>query len=177
MHQSKYGLMILDVLMNLIDSNDLKNPELARQFEYQNKGSGIQIVEMKSLWRKYKNNIQYFSLVTFLISPETIDQCIKHGFYINHQWFYSEKYTPQFQLIQCYKCQKYGHHVISCRSLHEICAKCDEHHSTSQCHNETHKCADCKGEQLVWHHDCLNRISAVQNLTMHKREASSYFNE
>ena len=176
-HQPKYGLMIPGIPTDLIDPNDLKNPEFARQLEYQNKGSGIQIVGMKPMRRKHKNNAQYFSLAVFLTSPEAADQCIKHGFYINHQRFYPEKYTPQFQLIQCYKCQKYGHHAISCRSLHEICAKCDEHHPIFQCHNEIHKCANCKGEHPAWHHDCPNRINVIQNLITRKREAPSYFNE
>ena len=176
-HQPKYGLMIPGIPTDLIDPNDLKNPEFARQLEHQNKENGIQIVGMKPLRRKHKNNAQYFSLVAFLTNPEAADQCIKHGFYINHQRFYPEKYAPQFQLIQCYKCQKYGHHATSCRSLHEICAKCGEHHPTSQCHSETHKCAGCKGEHPAWHHDCPNRINAIQNLTTRKREAPSYFNE
>src|SRR5437762_10802407 len=72
---------------------------------------------------------------------------------------------------------KNGHHATKCRSPHEVCTKCSEHHSTSQCHNEAHKCAGCKGEHPAWHHDCPNRISAIQTLTTRKREASSYFNE
>ena len=114
----------------MINPNELKNPELAKQLEYQNKGKGIQIIEMKILRRKLKNNTPYYSLVIFFTNPEAADQCIKHGFYIYHQRFYPEKYTPQFQLIQCYKCQKFGHHATKCRSLHEICAKCSEHHPT-----------------------------------------------
>ena len=176
-HRPKYGLMIPGISIDMIDPNDVKNPELARQLENQNKGSGIQITGMKLLRRKRKNNARYYSLVVFLTSPEAADRCMKHGFYINHQRFHPEKYAPQFQLIQCYKCQKYGHHATSCKSLHEICAKCGEHHPTPQCHSETHKCAGCKGEHPAWHHDCPNRIIAIQNLTARKREAPSYFNE
>ena len=161
----------------MINPNELKNPELARQLEHQNKGKETQIIEMKTLRRKLKNNTQHYSLVVFFNNPELADQCIKHGFYIYHQRFFPEKYNPQFQLIQCYKCQKFGHHATKCRSLHEVCAKCSEHHSTSQCHSETHKCAGCKGEHPAWHQDCPIKISAIQNLTTRKREAPSYFNE
>jgi hypothetical protein len=161
--------------MNMINPNELKDPEPAKQLEEQNKG--IQIIEMKTLQRKLKNNIQHYSLVAFLTDPDAADQCIKHGFYINHQRFFPEKYTPQFQLIQCHKCQKFGHHATKCRSLHEVCAKCSEQHSTSQCHSEDHKCTDCKGEHQAWQQDCPNKISAIQNLTTRKREASAYFNE
>ncbi len=176
-HQPKYGIMIPGVPKEMINPNELKNPEIAKQLEEQNKEKGIQIIEMKTLRRKLKDNTQHYSLVAFFTNPDTADQCIKWGFYIDHQWFYPEKYTPQFQLIQCYKCQKFGHHATKCRSPDEVCAKCSEHHSTSQCHSEAHKCTSCKGEHPAWHQDCPNRISAIQNLTNHKHEAPSYFNE
>jgi hypothetical protein len=175
-HQPKYGIMIPGVPKELINPNELMNPELARQLEHQNKGKGARIIEIKTLRRKLKNT-SYYSLVIFFDNPESADQCIKQGFYMYHQRFSPEKYNPQFQLIQCYKCQKFGHHATKCRNLHEVCAKCSEHHSTSQCHSEIHKCAGCKGEHPAWHQDCPIKINAIQNLTTRKREAPSYFNE
>ena len=84
-HQSKYGIMIPRVPMDMINPNELNNPELARQLEYQNKEKGIQITGMKTLQQKLKNNTKHYSLIVFLTSPESADQCIKHGLYINHQ--------------------------------------------------------------------------------------------
>jgi hypothetical protein len=176
-HQSKYGIMIPGVPTEMINPDDLKNPEIARQLEYQNREKEIKIIGMKTLRHKLKNNTQHYSLVIFLTNPKSADQCIKHGLYINHQRFFPEKYTPQFQLIQCYKCQKFGHHATKCRSPHEVCAKCSEHHSTSQCQSEAHKCAGCKEEHPAWHQECPKRIDAIQNLTTRKREAPPYYNE
>ena len=85
MQQSKYGIMIFGVSIEMINSNELKNPEIARQLEQQNKEKGIQIIAMKTLQRKLKNNTKHYSLIVFLTSPESADQCIKHGLYINHQ--------------------------------------------------------------------------------------------
>src|SRR5437667_4016291 len=113
--------------MDLIDPNELQDPELAKELENQNKRNEIEIAAMKTLPRKLKGNPSHFSLVIFLTSPDMADKCIKHGIYINQQRFQPEKYTPQFQLIQCYKCQQFGLHAAMCKSLHEVCAKCSEH--------------------------------------------------
>ena len=175
--QSKFGIVVPAVPTELIDPNGLKDPELARQLEHQNKGNGLQIMEMKPMRRKLKDNPRHYHLVIFLTEANMANQCIKHGIYINHQRFLPERYTPQFQLIQCYKCQRFGHHASTCRSLHDVCAKCSEHHPTSQCNSETHKCAGCKGEHPAWHQDCPHKINEIQNLRIRKRGAPSYFNE
>ena len=99
--------------MDMINPNEIQNPELTRELERQNKENGLEILEMKPMRRKLKDNARHFSLVVFCSSSEMADKCIKHGIYINHQRFFPEKYTPQFQLIQCYKCQQFGHHALS----------------------------------------------------------------
>ena len=42
---------------------------------------------------------------------------------------------------------------------------------------EKHKYVRYKGEHPVWHQDCPNKIKAIQNLLIHKRETTVYFNE
>src|SRR5438046_1652276 len=100
-----------------------KDPELGRQLEHQNKGNGLQIMEMKSLRRKLKDNTHHFHLIMFLIKADMANQYIKHGIYINQQQFPMKKYTPHFQLVQRYKCQQFGHHAMTYRSLHDIYTK------------------------------------------------------
>jgi hypothetical protein len=175
--QPKYGIMVNGVPMDLINSNRLHDSELARELECQNKASGIQVVGMKPLRRKLRADARDFSLVVFVTNPETADHCIKHGIYIGQRRFPVEKYAPQFQLVQCYKCQRFGHHAATCRSLHDICAKCSEHHATIQCKSEIHKCVGCNGEHPAWHQSCPKRIRATQDLATRKREAPVYFNE
>ena len=48
-HRSKYEIVILEVFMKMINSNELKNLKHARQLEYQNKEKEIEIIEMKFL--------------------------------------------------------------------------------------------------------------------------------
>jgi Zinc knuckle len=176
-HQPKFGIVINGVPTTSMKSNELQNPELTKELELQNKGSGLQIVGMKTLRRKPKDNAQHFSLVMFVTSADTANECIKHGIYIHQQRFPAEKYDPNLQLIQCYKCQQLGHHASKCRSLHEVCGKCSEHHPTSQCHSETHKCAVCKEGHPAFHEDCPHKISARQKLISRRREAPTYYTQ
>ena len=176
-HQPKYGITMTGISKTQINPDELRNSEIIRQLEDQNKENKIKIVGMKTLRRKHKDNAQYYSIVIFLSTSEAADRCIKHGFYINYQRLYPERYNPQYQLIQCYKCQKFGHHATACKSLHETCAKCSEHHSTAHCHSETHKCTNCKGEHPAWKNECPHKMSAIQKLIIRKREAPPYFNE
>ena len=149
--QPKFGIVVPGVPTDWINPNEIQNPEIVRELEYQNTGYELQIAGMKSLQQKLNNINHNFSLVIFFTSPEMANQCIKHGIYFNQQQFPSEKYTPQFQLTQCYKCQQFRHHATTCKSLHNTCAKCSEHHPTSKCQSKTHKCAACKGEHPAWH--------------------------
>jgi hypothetical protein len=176
-HQPKYGIVIHGIPTTSINPNELQDPELAKQIQHQNKDDGLQIMGMKTLKRKLKDQPRHFSLVMFVSSPDTADRYIKHGIYIQQQRFPAEKYTPQFQLIQCYKCQQFGHHATRCRSPHEVCAKCSENHPTSQCQSKTYKCAICKEEHPTWHEDCPNKTNIRQNLINRKRGAPVYYNE
>jgi hypothetical protein len=126
--QSKYGILVHGVPIDSIDPNQVQDAELARQLQHQNKGSGIQVVGLKPLRRKLRDGVRHFSLVVFVTNPEAADHCIKHGIYIDQRRFPAEKYNPQFQLVQCYKCQQFGHYAMTCRSLHNVCGKCSERH-------------------------------------------------
>jgi hypothetical protein len=176
--QPKYGIMLPGVSIEMINPNNLQDPELIKQLEEQNKGIGLKILGMKILQRKLENNARKFSLIIFVATPDMANKGIKHGIYFNYERFITvEKYTPQFQLIQCYKCTQLGHHASKCRSPQHVCAKCGEHHPTDECRNETHKCALCNGEHPAWTKNCPAKVEARQKLTIRKREASSYFDE
>ena len=176
--QPKYGLVLPGVSTEMINPNNLQDPELIKHLEDQNKGIGLKILEMKILQRKLKNDAHTLSLIIFVPQPDMANKGIKHGIYCKYERFTTvEKYTPQLQLIQCYKCTQLGHHASKCKSRQHTCAKCSEHHSTSECQSETHKCALCKGEHQAWTKNCPTKIKARQELTIRKREIPAYFDE
>ena len=63
--------------------------------------------------------------------------------YIYHGWvkYSTRRYIPQPR--QCYKCFKFGHISIGCRSTVQLCATCSQDgHENSQCRNQV-KCLHC----------------------------------
>ncbi len=137
---------------------------------------GLKILGMKILQWKFQDNTRIFSFIIFISRLDMTNKDIKHDMYCNYEHFITmEKYIPQLQLIQCYKCTQLGHHTSKCRNLHHVYTKCSEHHPIDECQNEIHKCALCKGEYQAWIKNCLTKIKVCQNLTIHKWEASSYF--
>ena len=63
----------------------------------------------------------------------------------------SVKAQPKIDLIQCYRCQKYGHTTKDCclNDDESICAKCaDAGHRTKDCTSEEKKCICCERESL-----------------------------
>jgi hypothetical protein len=175
--QRKFGIIIDGVSTKTINPKELQNPETAKKLEEQNEGKELQIIEMRPLRRKLREDVQDYSLVIFTSNPKTANNFLKHGIYINHERFNPRKYSPQFQLIQCYKCQQFGHHAIKCRSPHDVCAKCSEHHPTSQCHNEAQKCAGCKQEHPAYHEHCPKKLSALESNVIRKHNDTGYFDE
>ena len=82
--QPKYGLVVPGVSTEMINPNNLRDPELVKQLEDQNKRIGLKILGMKPLQRKLENNAQKFSLVILVPRPDMANQGIKHSIYYNY---------------------------------------------------------------------------------------------
>lgn len=81
--------------------------------------------------------------------------------------------------LQCYKCQRYGHHSAQCKGQ-ERCRKCGDNHRSDDCQASTVKCANCKGDHNSNSKDCpwyektkqANKVMATQKMTF--KEAIVY---
>ena len=175
--QRKFGIVIDGVSTKSINPKELQNPETIKKLEEQNKERGLEIIGMRPLRRKLGEDVQDYSLIIFTPNPKMANNCLKHRIYIDRQRFNPRKYIPHLQLIQCYKCQEFGHHATKCRSPHDVCAKCSEHHPISQCHSKVYKCAGCKQDHPAYHKHCPKKINALENNAIRKHNDTGYFDE
>ena len=136
----------------------------------------VSIVKIAPLRRKdSKKTAAHHSIVVFTTDPHAADRCIRHGFYINYLLYPAEKYAPQLQIIQCYKCGDYGHRAAQCKQK-QRCGKCGEStHSTNECTSSEPKCGHCDGKHEIWHHECPTRVAVSRRLNEQKRQNSPYF--
>lgn len=76
--------------------------------------------------------------------------------------------------LQCFKCQKYGHHK-ECYRVHETCGKCelrDPDHTEEECPNE-YRCANCQEDHPTFSRSCgVNRREKEIMKVKYKRNIS-----
>ena len=71
--------------------------------------------------QKYLNKIAaHHSVVIFIHSMEEADKCLKHGMFIKGRYYSPEKYTPELNITQCYKCYKFGHLAKHCKNKQNV---------------------------------------------------------
>ena len=117
------------------------------------------------------------SIVIQLSSLEEANECIRDGIFIGQRLHQVEKYMPQYQLKQCFKCYRYGHTAAEC-TRKATCGKCGHDHLTSECQATKLECTHCKGEQPAWHNDCPARkqeMTRLETLKMQHIQQSLYF--
>jgi hypothetical protein len=116
---------------------------------------GITIVKVEPLMKRPRNpNARTQSIVISFKCPKEADDCNRTGVHIeNRHYAITERYIPQSQIKQCFKCQAYGHKASVC-TRKERCGKCAQEHETKDCQSKTVSCANCKGSHCAWFHEC-----------------------
>ena len=172
-HKPKYGIVIHGVPTEEFDITDSK----ATTTLLQQCNENIPITRITPLRRKASNSRTpaHQSIVVFTDDAQAADQCIRMGFFINYLSYPAERYTPQLNITQCYKCCGYAHRAAHCKRKQK-CGKCGhEDHNSNECPNSERQCANCHGEHEAWHHECPTRIAESQRLADMKINTSPYF--
>ena len=117
----------------------------------------------------FKNNRNDFTNTVFVSfsSIKDYDRIIDEGkICIGFQRYRVEK-RYKLPPIQCFKCQKFGHTTLTCKSRINICRKCSGSHTTKECTSLTLICALCKGNHPASAKICpknpLNKVKVTKN--------------
>lgn len=118
------------------------NYENALQIEKELLIIGVtEIQEIKSLKTKNKS----LNLIGISCDEKIKEKLIKEGICFNYLHYKVSLYKKPARLIQCFKCQAFGHYAIKCEEIIMKCVVCSEHHedTTKKCKAQTKKCANC----------------------------------
>ena len=147
--ETLYGIVIHGVSKHDIDFTKSEPEEIMARIRDGN-SEEITVERVTPLRRRTRNpNAPTQSIVIFLKSSKQADVCIEMGIYVEHRYYATvERYIPQCQIKQCFKCQAYGHKASVCTKKAR-CGKCAHEHETKECQSETTLCANCKGSHCA----------------------------
>ena len=175
----KYGLVLHGVPKQDLDPNIEDETILKDEIEEENTSRNLQVAQVIPLRRsqKHLNKIAaHHSIVIFTHSIEEADECLKCGMSIKGRFYYPEKYTPELNITQCYKCYKFGHLAKHCKNKPK-CGNCgNEDHDAANCSNNT-KCAGCGDSHPAWHIECSKRDEEGSRLKALKQVAANSYSE
>ena len=87
------------------------------------------------------------SKVKIVVKEEDIPK-LKTEMQVGIQKCKIELYRKKKPIIQCYRCQRYGHIATTCTSETERCGRCSGDHKMRQCSSNVLKCSNCRGNHV-----------------------------
>jgi len=176
-HRSKYGIVVHMVSKLDINPSDTETyKDQVEQLEDENTRSNLRVAQIVPLRRRPKRNQTsiHHSIVIFTYSAKEADECINLGVIINGEQYSAQRYTPQLNITQCYKCYAFGHRATQCRGPGR-CGKCGStEHETTECTEEV-RCCNCQGAHPAWHIECPKRDEEAQRLDQLRIDTSRFF--
>jgi len=116
----KYGLVLHGVPKKDLDPTITEEYYILRdEIEEENTSRNLQVEQVIPLRRtqKHLNKITaHHSVIIFTHSMEEADECLRRGMFIKGRYYSPEKYTPELNITQCYKCYKFGHLAKHCKT-------------------------------------------------------------
>jgi len=152
-HEPNHGIVINGMP---IDDLDLEDPKTIRLLEVANNFPPGTITKVTYLRRKDKqrsSKTKHCSIVIYFNNPHMANRCLTNGCYINYHFYQPIRFTPQFQVMQCFNCCEYGHRAANCKRKSR-CGKCAGKHNTKECDSTTVQCVHCKDPHEAWRHEC-----------------------
>nr|CAI5821999.1 unnamed protein product [Callosobruchus analis] len=89
-----------------------------------------------------KLKFKYSVNVVLEVTPVVYKKAISSGFlYVGWKRCYVQDH---FNIIRCFKCNKFGHHKKDCKSASVVCPNCSGNHEKRDCISTTFSCVNCK---------------------------------
>jgi len=176
-HVPMYGIVVHGILVADLDSTMMDTAKIIKQLEVENSMKTETIVKIAPLRRRKKHDSVklHHSVIVYMNDPHTANRCITNGFHVDYLHYAAERFTPQYQIMQCFNCCDYGHQGTSCKRQSR-CGKCGEKHNTRECKSTTVHCFQCKGSHEAWHPQCPARIAEKDRLEELMGNTSCLFN-
>ena len=93
--------------------------------------------------------------------------------FIDYCRYNVKPYIPQ--PLRCYKCQRFGHIAIHCKSKTEKCAICGSNHRSQDCVNKNNsKCANCGDNHPAYSKQCESYLKAKDIRKVQDARKTSY---
>ena len=73
------------------------------------------------------------------------------------------KTYDKYHVIQCFRCQGFGHRSTDCRE-EQVCVKCGQNHRLQQCQNEAMKCINCSKDNLQQTEHWANSVKCPKHV-------------
>lgn len=176
----KYGLVIHGVPKNDLDPTKEDQIILRDELEEENTSRNLQAEQVFPL-RRTKKQLEkptaHHSIVILTTRIQAADDCLKRGMFIKGRYYLPEKYTPDLNIKQCYKCYGWEHMAKDCIKEHQTCDNCgNDDHEKGNCPNPT-KCVNCGEAHKAWHKDCKKRDAEGARLKALKQATTEFYSE
>lgn len=134
--------------------------------------SGIKVAASAMTMRREENEMKLNMFRIRTDTPEAMNKVAELKYVLNQRVYFD--LPRKNDVIQCYRCQRYGHVSSNCH-MKPKCVKCEVHHEAGQCkrgeRNETPPyCVNCEefGHPANYK-GCPKRKSIVENLRLTRK--------
>lgn len=151
---------------------DITSEEIKQSIE---ESYSIKVLNVYQLRNTTRNN--YMVITDNSIFLRFLNTNVKYVCYTKITW---ERFHNRSPVIQCRRCQQWGHSTANCRSQ-ATCTKCSDKHWTKDCtkvkkdEETTHqniKCANCQGNHLAFSKNCPVYQKRIERMETKKQQSS-----
>lgn len=117
-----------------------------------------------------KNNLHPSVKISFG-SLDQKERLINESFKIHSQSFKVISFTEDPKILQCFKCQQFGHHFFNCGETKSCCLRCGDDHRIQLCPVALKDaiCCNCGKNHQANHHSCEAIKKAVEEIKANER--------